>query len=128
MNQPATWIGMLLLASSVCLAADPQLPPELVGIGVDEKLGRNVDLEMEFTAENGHQVPLKSFFHQGKPVLLNLVYYTCPMLCNLVLNGQTNVLRDVPWTPGNDFEIVTISIDPADTFDIARRKKAAYLE
>lgn len=119
---------MLLLTASVYLKADTQLPPELVGVGVDEKLGRNVDLNLEFTAENGYQVPLSSFFHKGKPVLLNLVYYTCPMLCNLVLNGQTTALREIPWTPGDEFEIVTISIDPSDTFDIAKRKKLTYLE
>jgi len=128
MRKQTTWMAMLLLTASVCLAADPQLPPELVGIGVDEKLGHPLDLDLEFTAENGYQVPLKSFFHQGKPVLLNFVYYTCPMLCNLVLNGQTSVLREIPWTPGDDFEIVTISIDPADNFGIARKKKQAYLE
>jgi len=128
MRNPATWMLMLTLASSVGLAEDPKLPPALEGVGVVERLGRNVDLDLEFTAENGYQVPLKSFFHQGKPVLLNLVYYTCPMLCNLVLNGQTQVLRDVPWNPGDDFEIVTISIDPSDTFAIAKKKKQAYLE
>lgn len=99
----------------------------LEGVGVDERVGRAIDLDLTFTAENGYQVPLRSFFHQGKPVILNLVYYKCPMLCNMVLNGQTASLREIPWTPGNEFEVVTISINPEEGFDLAREKKALYL-
>jgi protein SCO1/2 len=58
---------------------------------------------------------------------LNLVYYKCPMLCNLVLNGQTASLREIPWTPGDEFEVVTISIDPSEGFDLAREKRATIL-
>jgi protein SCO1/2 len=50
------------------------------------------------------------------------------MLCNLLLNGQTGALRGIPWTPGDQFEVVTISIDPNETFDLAQRKRASYLE
>ena len=117
-----------LLAPVLCRAAEQPLPPPLQGVDVIEKLGRNVDLDLQFTAENGYQVPLSSFFHSGKPVILNLVYYTCPMLCNLVLNGQLAAMKEVAWTAGNEFEVVTISIDPNDNFGIARKKKALYLE
>ncbi len=119
---------LCLLAAAFQLAADQPLPPELRGVGVDEHLGQGVDLNLTFTAEDGYPVPLRSFFHQNRPVLLNLVYYSCPMLCTLVLNGQTAALKNVPWTPGNEFEVVTISIDPTDTFDLAQRKRASYLE
>src|SRR4051812_10012890 len=120
-------LGLGLLA--VCaLSAEPGLPPQLEGIGIQEKLGNAVDLDLMFTNEKGYQVPLRSFFHKDKPVLLDLVYYSCPMLCNLVLNGQTQVLREVPWTPGEEFEVVTISINPTEMFDLAVRKKQAYLE
>jgi protein SCO1/2 len=121
-------LALLSLPLAVCFAAEQPLPAGLQGVSIDEKLGQTVDLDLQFTGEKGYQAPLRSFFHKDKPVILNLVYYTCPMLCNLVLNGQTAVLRDIPWTPGNEFEIVTISIDPTDNFDIARRKKALYLE
>ncbi len=57
-----------------------------------EHIGTKVDLDLQFTAENGYQIPLRQLFHKGKPVLLNFVYYRCPMLCNLVLNGQTAAL------------------------------------
>jgi protein SCO1/2 len=109
------------------LAAGPTLPPELRGVGVEEHLGEKVDLGLTFTGEDGYAVPLRTFFHPGRPVLLNLVYYSCPMLCTLLLNGQTAALRDIPWTPGNEFEVVTISIDPTETFDLAQRKRAMYL-
>jgi protein SCO1/2 len=118
---------MVLLFACVGAKADDQLPPMLQGVGVDERIGRNIDLDMTFIAENGYPVPLRQFFQKGRPVILNLVYYKCPMLCNLVLNGQTAGLRDIPWTPGEEFEVVTISIDPSETFDIARQKKALYL-
>ena len=75
----------------------------------------------------GYPVALRDYFHKGRPVLLNLIYYSCPMLCNLILNGQVATLREIPWTPGNEFEIVTISIDPSEAFDLARKKKLVYL-
>src|SRR5580698_6229504 len=76
-------------------------PPMLEGVGVDEHLGRDIDLNLEFVAENGYPVKLSDYFHKGRPVILNLIYYSCPMLCNLILNGQTQVLKQIPWTPGN---------------------------
>ncbi len=119
---------LCLLAAAVALAADQPLPPELRGVGVEERLGQSIDLGLTFTGEDGYPVPLRSFFHQDRPVLLNLVYYSCPMLCTLLLNGQTAALREIPWTPGNEFEVVTISIDPTETFNLAQRKRASYLE
>src|SRR5277367_5092199 len=103
------------------------LPPQLDGVGVDEHLGRTVDLNLTFIGENGYPVALKDLFHKGRPVILNLIYYSCPMLCNLILNGQTAAMREIQWTPGNAFEVVTISIDPQESFDLARKKKAVYL-
>ena len=118
------------LMSAACLAAlsmlpairaaDPVRPPELEGVGIDEKLNQPVDLNLTFIAENGYPVRLGDYFHKGKPVILNLVYYSCPMLCNLVLNGQTTSLKAIPWTPGNEFDIVTVSIDPTEHFGLAQ--------
>jgi cytochrome oxidase Cu insertion factor (SCO1/SenC/PrrC family) len=103
-------------------------PPQLEGVGVDEHLGRAVDLKLQFTDESGYQVPLESFFHKDRPVILDLVYYTCPMLCNLILNGQVDAMKELTWTPGTNYEVVTISFDPQDTFDLARKKKETYLD
>jgi len=120
----------VLLAGLVAsgLLAESKLPAELEGVGIVEKIGQKIDLDLEFVAENGYPVRLKEYFHKGRPVILNLVYYSCPMLCNLLLNGQTEALREIPGQPGTDFEIVTISIDPTETFDLARQKRAAYVE
>ena len=117
--------------AAVCLLvparADESLPPMLEGVGVDEKVGRNIDLDLTFINERGYPVPLRTYFTSGKPVILNLVYYKCPMLCNMVLNAQTQTLREIPWTPGNEFEVVTISIDPQEGFDLAQKKRGEQL-
>jgi len=120
----------LLLAALLIggLQAQSKLPAELEGVGIVEKIGEKIDLELEFIAENGRPVRLKEYFHKGRPVILNLIYYSCPTLCNLLLNGQTEALRGIPGEPGSDFEIVTISIDPTETFDLARQKRAVYLQ
>jgi protein SCO1/2 len=103
-------------------------PAMLEGVGIEEHLGRQIDLNMTFTAENGYPVALKEYFHSGKPVILDLIYYSCPNLCTLILNGQTAAMREIlPWTPGKEYEVVTISIDPNESFDLARKKKAIYL-
>jgi protein SCO1/2 len=103
-------------------------PAMLEGVGIEEHLGRQIDLNLTFTAENGYPVALSEYFHKGKPVILDLIYYSCPNLCTLVLNGQTAAMREIlPWTPGNEYEVVTISIDPNESFDLARKKKAIYL-
>jgi protein SCO1 len=107
---------------------DGVLPAQLQTVGVEEHLGRVIDLNLEFSDENGARVRLKDFFHQGRPVILDLVYYRCPMLCNLVLNGQTEVMRELPWTPGNEYEVVTVTIDPHESAELAREKKAQYLK
>jgi protein SCO1 len=119
-------ISLWVLGAAI--AGAQSLPTQLEGVGITEKSGQAVDLGLTFIAENGYPVALRDFFHGGRPVLLNLVYYSCPMLCNLVLNGQTAALRSVPGTPGKDFEIVTISIDPGETFNLAQQKRAVYLE
>ncbi len=123
-SRVALWV---LAAVLPCFAADPQLPKELEGVGVDEKLGNQIDLNLEFMGTDGYPKPLSKYFNQGRPVILNLVYYTCPMLCNLVLNGEVASLRDIPWTPGKEYDVVTISIDPAETWNLAVEKRATVL-
>jgi protein SCO1/2 len=107
--------------------APNQVPPQLQGVGIDEKLGNQVDLDLEFVAEDGYPHKLREYFYKDRPVILDLVYYDCPQLCTLILNEQARVMRDIDWTPGNQYEIVTISIDPREAFDKARKKKAMYL-
>jgi len=118
---------LALLAGSTPAFAEQPLPEQLEGVGIDEKLGAQIDLDLTFIAEDGYPVALREYFTAGRPVILNLVYYNCPMLCTLVLNAQTKTLREIPWTPGEEFEIVTISIDPTENYGMAQKKKAMYL-
>jgi protein SCO1/2 len=118
---------VLLCGATLSAQTTAGLPAPLRGVGIDEKVGQNIDLNLEFTNERGYQEPLKDFFKSGRPVLLDLVYYNCPMLCNLLLNGQVDVLRKISWTPGDQYEVVTISINPSETFDLAKAKKQTYL-
>jgi protein SCO1/2 len=118
-------ISLLLALSAV--AADKPVPQQLKGIEVTEKLGQTIDLDLEFIDETGYPKTLRSYFTSGRPVILDLVYYQCPMLCNLVLNAQTQTLRNFEWTPGAEFEVVTISIDPTEQFNLAQQKKKAIL-
>src|SRR5258708_11305577 len=104
-----------------------KVPPAAEGVRIEEHLGLPMDLNLTFRDEDGGVVTLKSFFQQGRPVIVNLVYYNCPMLCNLILNGETQVMREIPWTPGKEYEIVTISIDPSEPPELARQKKAVHL-
>jgi protein SCO1/2 len=129
-------LGVFAVAASAWAGSNPlppyqlpigKLPPAAEGVRIDENLGRTMDLNLTFRDEDGRVVELKSFFQQGRPVIVNLVYYNCPMLCNLILNGETQVMREIPWTPGKEYEIVTISIDPAETPELAREKKAMHL-
>lgn len=124
-------LAVVLLASGVTLLGDSpeeRKPRELEHVGVTEHLNQKADLNLTFIAEDGYPHALKEYFHPGRPVILNLVYYTCKMLCNVVLNAQVESLRKLDWTPGDQYEIVTVSFDPAENFQLAREKKAAYLE
>lgn len=105
-----------------------QEPPELKKIDIQEHLGDKLPLDLKFTNDAGEEVALGRYFNRGKPVILVLAYYTCPMLCTLVLNGLANGLKQLSWTPGDQFQVLTVSIDPYETWQLAQAKKAAYLE
>lgn len=105
-----------------------QKPAEIEGVGITENLGGQVDLSTEFTDETGQKVPLQKFFDGKRPVVMSLVYYECPMLCNLHLNGVTEVFKKADWKLGQEFDMVVISIDPKETPELAAQKKSAYIK
>ena len=96
--------------------------------GLDQKLGDKIPTDLVFTHENGEEVLLGSFFSSGKPIVLTLGYHSCPMLCNVLLDGFTDALGRMEWIPGDEFEIVTISIDPEENTEKALAKKEHYLQ
>jgi protein SCO1/2 len=126
-----TPLAGLLLLSTVTTPGQPVLPagerpPIMSEIGFDQRLGESVPLEAEFRDEEGRTVRLGDFFGR-KPVVLNLVYFDCPMLCTVSLNGLTSALDVASVTPGQEFELLTISFDPRETPGLASAKKKAYL-
>lgn len=111
------------------VGADGQsLPAGLVDVGIEEHLGAPVPLDAKFKDEAGKEVALGSYFQPGKPVLVNFAYYQCPMLCNLVLNGMLGGMKKIAWTPGKEYEVVTISIDARETPELAAAKKQTHIE
>jgi protein SCO1 len=107
--------------------AGDQLPQVLQKVGVSQHLNQQLPLNESFVDETGKSVKLGDYF--GKhPALLSLVYYTCPMLCSEELDGITSSLMMVKLTPGKDFDVVVISIDPSDTPEQAAKSKALYVK
>lgn len=132
-------LSAAVLASIAACAAQParaQLsdPMQSVGVrpdllkdvGIDQKLNQQVPLNLTFKDENGNPVQLGQYFGQ-KPVILSLVYFNCPMLCTQVLNGQEASMKGLPMDAGNQFEAVTVSIDPSDKPVMASVKKQMYV-
>lgn len=104
-------------------------PGPLEGVGIEQHLGASLPLDAVFTDDTGREVRLGDYFGPGgKPAVLALAYYECPMLCTLVLNGMVKSLRPMSLTAGDEYDVITISIDPEETWELARDKKAAYIE
>lgn len=104
-------------------AQSGSLPPSLNGVGLEEKLGETIPLSTFFVDEEGKNVELASYFDGEIPVILNFVYHDCPMLCSVVLESFTETLKLMPWTPGEQFEVLTISFSAVETPELASRAK-----
>jgi protein SCO1 len=118
----------MLLAHPVRAQVAGPLPKELEGVGITEHLNVQLPLQLEFKDDDGKTVKLSDYFKGQRPVLLTLNYYRCPMLCTLQLNGLVEALKNMPWTAGEQFDIVTVSFDPRETPQLARLKKQSYVE
>jgi protein SCO1 len=134
--------GLLLFAFCLLAAvaargqyAQPPVGPVPTGnstevlkkVGIEQKLNNQIPLDLAFRDEAGREVKLGEYFKGGRPVVLTLVYYECPMLCNQVLNGLVGALEAVSFTPGREFEVVTVSFDPREGPGLAAKKKETYL-
>ena len=119
------WFG---IASTALPQRMEPLPAELKGVGVTEHLDTRIPLDLEFTDSDGKPVVLEQFFDGTRPVVLTLNYSNCPMLCSLQLNGLFDSLERMPWNIGDQFEMITVSIDPLETPERARMTKQSYLK
>ncbi|MCA1592693.1 MAG: SCO family protein [Acidobacteria bacterium] len=135
-----------LLLSALCLlsipfAASAQYgrPPEstmpqggtpdvLKTVTIEQRLNEQIPLDLTFRDEAGHDVWLGEYFKTDKPVVLALVYYQCPMLCNEVLNSLTGTLQAMSFTPGREYEVLTVSFDSRETPQMAATKRSEYLK
>lgn len=104
-----------------------ETPRQLEEVTVTEHLGETLPLDLRLTDHEGKSVRLGDYFGKGRPVLINLVYYECPMLCGLVLNGITKGMRELNYLPGREFDIVTVSIDPKEDSELAAAKRETML-
>ncbi|QDU35049.1 hypothetical protein KS4_31260 [Poriferisphaera corsica] len=92
-------------------------------VKLDEKLGNKIPLDLQFTDQNGKTVTLADYYKDGKPVIINLGYYDCPMLCGVVLQGLTDGVKKLNWNPGDEYRILTVSFDYAETSQLASDKR-----
>jgi protein SCO1 len=97
-------------------------------VGIDQKLASQVPLDAVFRDETGRTVTLREYCKPNKPVVLALVYYECPMLCTMTLNGMSAAFKPLNFSVGNEFEVVTISINPKETPQQAAAKKKSYVK
>jgi protein SCO1/2 len=132
-------LGLTIAATLLATAASAQthlqdkdargepLPAGLENVGVTEKLGEAVPMDLVFTDESGDEVTLGQYFDGARPVILNLGYMACPMLCGLVSNGLVEAMRGIDWTCGEEYVVLSPSIDHTETPTLARAKKQGYV-
>ena len=105
----------------------PLPPPPTKDVGFDQKLGGQLPLDLAFKDQDGRPVKLSQYFGK-KPVLLNLMYFECPMLCGMAIDGLLRSLRAVTFDAGKEFDVLTVSFDPREGPDLAKAKRANVLE
>lgn len=126
-----------IMAAALCASAwgqtlDPlsppasARPPQLKQVGIQQRLGQQIPADLVFRNEAGKQVRLGQYLGNG-PVILNFVYFHCPMLCGQVLQGLTGALRAIGYSAGRDFTVLTVSFDPQETPAMAAAKKKMVL-
>jgi len=121
-------IVLLLLLAAPARAADDFTPGESAGAQIVEKPDAQVPLDLQFRDESGQTVKLGDYFHADRPVVLVMVYFKCTALCGPALNGLTKALKTVDLQPGRQFEIVTVSFNPAEGPDMAAAKKEGFVK
>ena len=119
-------IGLLFFHSPGNAHVEYEQPKDLSGIGIDEKLGQLVPLDLTLWDENGNAVSLRQLIHA--PVILTPVYLHCPNVCSLLLQNLADALDKLPAEPGKEYTVLTISFDETEKPELARQKKETYLK
>lgn len=117
--------GIITLAGlpSQAFAEDVSHPE----VGIVQKLGKKIDMNLSFTDSNGKPITLAQI-SDGKPIIIDMAYYTCPGICDAVFGGLQEVLERIKDVPGKDYRVATISFDTRDTPENARHKRNAYIK
>lgn len=121
------FLGFLLQPVDSVAQLNQQKPKNIQNVGVTEHLGENIPLDLTFTNAEGETVTLKELFENGKPVLLNPVYYECPQLCSMIKEAIFQGVKDLQWSPGADYNIVTFSFDHEEGPELAAENKQRFL-
>lgn len=124
----AAWVMLACAAAPAFgqLRAD-QPPPESEGVEIIEKINAQIPLGLQFTDQHAAPVTLAKYFDGKRPVILTLNYYGCPMLCGEQLKGLLATLKELKWTAGNEFTILTVSFEPLEGPSLAFAKRQSYL-
>jgi protein SCO1/2 len=120
-------ISMTVVTIPVFGQADSLVPHELQGVDIIERLNAELPLEATFQDHTGKTIKLGDLFTGERPVLLQMGYLKCPQLCNLVLNEMTGTLQDMEWTTGKEFDILSVSIAPDESYELAAAKRTSYV-
>lgn len=118
---------MTFLVTATAHAQSGELPTSLNGVGLTQKLGETIPLDLVFQDENGNSVPLSTFFESDRPVVLNFVYHNCPMLCSVVLESLTETLKRLPWIPGDEYDVLSVSFSSIETPEMASATKSRIM-
>ena len=118
---------LLLAAHPRFISAQTASTDVLQQVGIDQHLDQQIPLDLRFRDETGKTVQLGDYF-TDQPVILILAYYRCPMLCTEVLNGVSGSLKAISFEMGRQYRVVTVSIDPQETPELAAAKKTSYEE
>ena len=118
------WTGL----GSTAARADTSLPPILENVDIVEHLGAQLPLDLAFRDSKGQDMKLGQALHPNRPAILSLVYYDCPMLCSLVQSGLVAGLAKTGWKVGKDYDLLTVSFNPADKMAAAEERRRGYLQ
>jgi len=120
------WCAFFACSGAFAQVQTSWRPALLRNVGIDQRMGATIPDDLPFTDESGSSVTLHEYL--GKPVILALVYYQCPSLCNMVLNGILRSVKNLTLTAGDQYNIVAVSFDPRETSEMAAAKKVSYVK